>query len=169
MIVLCVVVTVAAHSTTLPVIDWAKRVVASEDQPVWKKSLASKALSGNVSTMLAKTTRYSDKNYLDPFTGGGPDGCTWTNPDGHQFDSVRLRYGYVAADTRHHPTGTVMFAGAPYNRTWIVVDCGPGVKGRRHIDVYHSDRATWNWYAKNVNGPVKCWVLGRITRAQAQM
>lgn len=150
-----------------PVHEWATNVIQSHDQPQWKKKLAEKAITGKVSKFLAKTTRYSDKNYLDPGTGGGPDGCTWINPNGRKLDSVRLKPGYVAADLKHYPTGTVMYAGAPFNRSWIVVDCGPGVRGRRHIDVYHADWSDWNWYAANVSGPVNVWVLGRITRAQA--
>lgn len=151
------------------VTDWAKNVIASEDQPQWKKSLAIKVVDGNVKTFLAKTTRYSDKDYLDPGTGGGPRGCTWTNPDWKRLNSVVLRPGFVAADLRHHPTGTVMYAGKPFERSWIVADCGPGVKGYNRIDVYHAGHSDWNWYAKNVAGPVKVWVLGRISRDKALM
>ena len=159
-----------AAAATPPVLPWAARVLTDDQQPRWKHDLARKAAAGACLKLTAITTAYSDKDYLDPVTGGGPWGCSWTDPCGRPRPTPLLRHGFVAADLRHWPTGTVLYAAPPFDRSWIVADCGPGVRGKSRIDVYCPDRATWRHYQQyeRNHGPrLAVWVLGRITRAQA--
>lgn len=145
-------------------------MLADDGQPQWKRLFAQDAINGACGRFTARTTAYSDKDYLDPVTGGGPWGCTWIDPCGSRRPTPLLRHGYIAADLRHWPTGTVLYAAQPFDRSWIVADCGPGVRGRNRVDVYCPDRSTWRQYQQfeRTNGPrVTVWVLGRITRAQA--
>ncbi len=149
------------------VVSWANRVIVQADyQPAWKVVMAKKVLNGTVGVRNMLPTAYSDKDHLDPGTGGGPWGCTWTNPDGRRRQAVRLKDGHVAADLRYHPTGTVMYADAPYWGLWFVVDCGPGVRGANRVDVYCSNTPQWVHYRQNVRGRIKVHILGRVTREQ---
>lgn len=157
-----------------PVIPWAQRVIADTGQPGWKHQLARKALAGQCGKFTARTTAYSDDDSLDPVTGGGEWGCTWSEPGGKRLPSLLLQHGYIAADLRYWPTGTVLYAAPPFDRSWIVADCGPGVRGRTRIDVYCPDLEAWKHYQRfesrfiNERPRVTVWVLGRITRQQAK-
>lgn len=71
-----------AVAATPPVLPWAARVLADDQQPQWKHDLASRAAAGACAKFTAKTTAYSDKDYLDPHTGGGIWGCSWIDPCG---------------------------------------------------------------------------------------
>ena len=161
-----IVIVVAAPASQSSLSEWAMRVLSNPEQPEWKQTMAQRALKGDHEMIRMAPTQYSDKDYLDPGTGGGPVGCTWFNPDGRRLGSVKLRYGMIAADLRYHKTGTVMFADKPYWHTWIVADCGPGVRGRDRVDVYCPDTPTWQHYRNSVRGRITVHVLGRITRAQ---
>lgn len=161
--------TVATHAAPPPVVPWAQRVLSSSEQPQWKKQLAQAAVDGLCKRFTARTTAYSDKDYLDPVTGGGPWGCTWFDPCGRRLPSLPLQHGFIAADLRYWPTGTVLYAAPPFDRSLVVADCGPGVRGRTRIDIYCPDRSTWRHYQQfeGNHGPrLTIWVLGRITRAQ---
>jgi len=150
---------------------WAQRVLSSDAQPAWKADLAAATIDSPPPAVTFRTTRYSDKNHLDPHTGGGPWGCTWFNPGSRRaLPSLWLRYGHIAADLRHWPTGSVFYAPPPWDRSWVVVDCGPGVKGRHRADIYLPDTPTWNQYAtweREHGTRITVRYLGRITRAQA--
>ena len=154
----------------LPVVKWARGVLASEDQPAWKQDCARRVISGDCKVMTADTTRYSDDDRLDPVTGGGPWGCSWRDPDGRLRPTPLLKHGHIAADLKYWPTGTVMYAGPPFDRSWVVTDCGPGVRGRTRVDVYCPDRATWDayhqWRVRERTVRVQVHILGRITRAE---
>jgi len=157
-------------SAEAPVITWAARVLADDAQPQWKRQFAQSAIDGDCVRFTARTTAYSDRDDLDPGTGGGIWGCTWIAPCGRKRPTPILKHGYVAADVSHWPTGTVLYAAPPFDRSWIVADCGPGVRGKSRIDVYCPDRSTWKHYQRyeRTYGPrLAVWVLGRITRAQA--
>lgn len=165
MMVALMMVAVSTYASS--VTDWAHRVIRqAEDQPAWKVRMADKVLAGTVGVRDMIPTAYSDKDYLDPGTGGGPWGCTWTNPNGRRLPSVKLRDGNIAADLRYYPTGTVLYADAPYWGLWFVVDCGPGVRGPNRVDVYCSNTPQWVHYRENVKGRIKCHILGRISREQ---
>jgi hypothetical protein len=141
---------------------WSNRVTSSECQPKWKKSLVNKSPK----LVNAKFTRYSDDDNIDPGTGGGPFGCTWTNPDGKRYSSVSLRWGYMAADLRHWPTGSCFYS-PQLDRMMIVVDCGPGVRGRGRFDIYCGNWAEWNLAKRKCGSSGSLYYLGRITKKQA--
>lgn len=118
--------------------NWASKVIASNEQPEWKTKMAHDVLNEKIGDDIhtVNITMYSDDNRIDPRTGGGSIGCSWAG--GGQ--PVNLKWGHVATRNAYiksskWPTGTVFFAPRPFNRTWIVVDSGPGV-GRNQIDVY---------------------------------
>lgn len=58
------------------------------------------------------------------------------NGTGITYCGKRATIGTVSADLRHYPLGTV-FDIPGYGRG-IVQDCGGGIKGKRHIDVFMS-------------------------------
>lgn len=151
------------QANTIPKFDaWSKKVCKSTDQPKWKKHLASK----NPQVVRANFTKYSDNDAIDPRTGGGSKGCTWTNPNGKRLDGVRLRWGHLAADTRHWPTGSCFYS-PQLNRLMIVVDSGPGVRGRNRFDVYCGNWKEWKMVSKKCNSTGNLYYLGRITKRQA--
>jgi hypothetical protein len=168
-IVVLIAASIAAAHADLS--SWCDRVLTNIDQPEWKVELALKALDGGYQTFKAVLTPYSDKDYLDPGTGGGPVGCTWHNPDGRTLRSVILRYGQIASYPHWWPTGTVIYFDEPFDHTMVVTDCfgdwrRRDKKARSRFDVYLPDRNTWQMYHDSVKGPVRVYVLGRITRAQ---
>jgi 3D (Asp-Asp-Asp) domain-containing protein len=136
----------------LSLATWAKHICEDQKQPGWKLTMARKALDNPPHSVSVFTTPYTERNDLDP-TGGGTTTC-W---------GIHVRDGLVAADHRLYPVGTVLYC-PQWHRTWIVSDCGPGVKGR-HIDVY---RPASLWHEWPGNKRVTVYRLGNITRDQAR-
>lgn len=132
--------------------QWAKNICAGQGSPGWKLRMAQKALAKPPRWVSVLTTAYTERNDLDP-TGGGTTTC-W---------GIHVRDGLVAADHRLFPVGTVLYC-PQWGRTWIVSDCGPGVKGH-HLDIY---RPASLWHKWPGNKRVRVHVLGRITRDQAR-
>ena len=153
-----------------PCIQWALNALGDSGCARYKQRMAVRLLDGKAYKVRLRLTRYSDDDSLDPGTGGGPHGCTWTDPDGKHKPDLHLRPGMVAADTRHWPTGTVLYAPPPWHTSWTVADCGPGVRGRDRADVYCRDRAAWNEFARNTEDStgLTCWVLGRATHREVR-
>ena len=132
---------------------WAARVIASDDAPCWKRRCAMRLLEGDCYTAPVSLTRYSPLDSLDPGTGGG-----WCAAWGG-----RLTSGEVAADWHCWPPGTVFYAPG-FDRSWVVTDSGPAVRGPRHLDVMCGCREEWDDFAET--DCRKVWVLGRITRQE---
>ena len=143
---------VGSGETAVTLETWAKRICADAKQPAWKLAMAQQALKSPPKGVSVFTTPYTERNDLDP-TGGGLTTC-W---------GLHVRDGLVAADHRLYPVGTVLYC-PQRGRTWIVSDCGPGVKGR-HIDVY---RPASLWHKWPGNKRVTVYRLGRVTRDQAR-
>lgn len=159
---------VAAHADLS---SWCQSVLSNPEQPEWKQSMAQAALNTAPESLKARLTPYSDNDALDPVTGGGSVGCTWRDPDGSRKPCVKLRYGQIASYPHWWPTGTVFYADEPFDHMWVVTDCfgdwrRSDRKARSRFDVYLPNRNTWQMYHDSVRGPVRVYVLGRITRAQ---
>jgi hypothetical protein len=80
-------------SAEAPVITWAARVLADDAQPQWKRQFAQSAIDGDCVRFTARTTAYSDRDDLDPGTGGGIWGCTWIDPCGRKRPTPILKHG----------------------------------------------------------------------------
>lgn len=163
LLTLSLIVCSSTPSNATPLSDlqaWTLRLPSTA--PSWKRQLA----TSHPKTVSVKLTAYSDDDALDPGTGGGSWGCTWTNPNNTHCPGLALRYGLVAAETRIWPTGTVFYAPPPFDRLWIVADTGPAVRGR-HIDVYCPTRETYQLTVA-VPQPFTILHLGRITHDQAR-
>lgn len=110
---------------------WANQVVLNGGRSSWEQDLAWEVLlrEGHFDQLDVRLTFYSPDDQLDPGTGGGPWGAWWLRGKG-----IRLRWGHIAA-APCWPKGTILYAPPPFNRLWIVVDRGPGVRRRSHLDV----------------------------------
>lgn len=161
--------TAPIDTARLAPVEWAVRCVEGP-HAAWKKRMARSILEGTCYRAPMFTTPYSDKDYLDGATGGGPNGCTWHDPDGKSKPDLPLKTGMVAADHTYWPTGTCFYAPPPWNRIWVVADSGPGVRGKRHLDVYCEDTAEWREYARYTEdgSDLTVWVLGRVKYSEVR-
>jgi len=141
---------------------WAARVLYGPTQPDCKRRLAEGVLRGDAHETAVGTTWYSPDDSMDR-TGG-----SWTAA----WMGGRLRWGHVAKRTggNRFAYGEVFYAPPPYDHSWVVVDCGPGVP-RGSLDVCCPTRAALRVYqrARAQHGSrLTVWRLGRITRREAR-
>lgn len=141
-----VAVQISGDRSRLPaVVQWAAKVWEQPTQPDWKRALARqvvmKSLAGKGLTRHQfRATWYCHDNSLDK-TGGG-----LTTASGR-----RVRFGLVATDNRYWPIGSVFYC-PELQVSLIAADNGPGVRGRRRVDVYVPDAETRDKFLKAQRG-----------------
>lgn len=108
----------------------------------------------------------SNAPHIDADTGGGPVGA-WTG--------TRLEEWHAAcALPRRSPVysyGTVIYAGSPLNRYFIIVDCGGGVKSNQ-VDFCFIKATELRAFGRRQGELRRSWVntwrVGKVTRSQAR-
>lgn len=138
--------------TTVTPQDWAKSKLETK-HPKWKTTILENMSKGKYTEVRARFTRYSDLDYLDGATGGGPE-CYWGT-------TTRLKWGMCAA-APCWKRGTVFYS-PQLEMLLIVTDRGPGVQSKSHFDVYCPDIDTWNLCGQKLKGSV-LYKVGYVSR-----